>query len=163
MLRTADLLDLRKSSISFCPGRAALSLCGKTGNRTGSIESAVLDDAVALKLLRLICRSKTGPQHLLAMSSCKFRQVWRWAILQLKLDAGKYQPYGIRRGGAVEDFQTYGDAGRLCIRGRWGSIRTAKLYAEEGLRVRQMEALEPESANLIKFWSAEFAKRLKAV
>ena len=71
--------------------------------------------------------------------------------------------YGIRRGGAVEDFALYGDGARLCLRGRWGSIRTAKIYAEEGLRVRQLQEVASSSLAKIDYWAAEFSRRVKTI
>ena len=161
MLRTAELLDLRKSHVSFSQGKASLILSGKTGTRTGALESTVCDDAVALKLLAMLCLSKPGPEKLLNMSSYRFRRQWRWAIEQLGLALKDYQPYGLRRGGACEDFALHGDGARLCLRGRWSSVRTAKVYAEEALRIRQLASMTSDSHATIDFWATNFMTKFK--
>ena len=37
--------------------------------------------------------------------------------LAVALGPSVWQPYGLRRGGACEDWATHDDAGRLCMRG----------------------------------------------
>ena len=163
MLRTAELLELRRSHVSFGLGKASLVLCGKTGTRTGSLESAVIDDAVALRLLRLLCDTKRGPEKLLSGTPYSFRRRWKWAIRSFHLNVLDHQPYGLRRGGACEDFAQFGDGPRLCLRGRWGSVRTARVYAEEALRVRQISELSKESEAAINYWATEFQRRFAAL
>ena len=161
MLRTAEILGLRRDHVSFSLGKASLQLCGKTGSRTGAAESAVVDDAVAVRLLRLLCDNKTGPEKLLSMTEYAFRKKWKWLVQQLLLCPKNYAPYGIRRGGACEDFAVFGDGARLCLKGRWGSIRTARGYAEEALRIRQSASVSAAADKAIEFWSHDFGRRFQ--
>ena len=163
MLRTAEFFDLRRGNVFFHEHKASLMLCGKTGVRSGASESVVCDDSVALQLLQFLCASKSPAENLYSWSATWFRRHWRWAINELRLDVKAYQPYGLRRGGACEDFATFGDGNRLCLQGRWGSVRTAKTYAQEALRVRQQAELTAAQKQKISYWSQVFLKRYNAL
>ena len=163
MLRTAEIFDLRKGNVFFHRHKASLMLCGKTGVRQGASESVVCDDGVALRMLQLVCASKGPADPLYSLSAAWFRRHWKWVIGELLLDTKAYLPYGLRRGGACEDFATYGDGNRLCLQGRWGSVRTAKTYAQEALRVRQQAELSEAQRRKISYWSSVFLKRYNAL
>ena len=120
----------------------------------------VCDDEIALKLLSLICSSKLPGELMLSQGPKWFRRQWKWLVSQLGLDTQSFQPYGLRRGGACEDFAHHGDAARLCLIGRWGSVKTAKLYAQEALRARQHSELSARQLSLVALWSRYFADRL---
>ena len=163
LLRTAELFSLRRDHVSFAAGKASLSLAGKSCARTGQPEEAVCDDGVALKLLLLLCASKAGPELLLNMTEYRFRRLWKEIIEELELCAKAYQPYGLRRGGACEDFSRYGDGGRLMIRGRWSNMRTARIYAQEALRVRQLSEVSDASKAKIAYWGDRFKIRFTSL
>ena len=78
----------------------------------------------------------------MSCTSYAFRKRWKWAIQSLGLRISDYQPYGLRRAGACEDFAKYGDGSR-----------------EEALRVRQVAALPQEITYLIHYWAAVFRDR----
>ena len=80
----------------------------------------------------------------------------KWSIEALKLDPRRFQPYGLRRGGACEDWARFMDAGRLCMRGRWQSIKIAKIYAQEALRLREQSLLSQEHKDLVSYWAKVF-------
>ncbi len=56
--------------------------------------------------------------------------------LPLKLSSKDDQPYGLRRGGACEDWVHFQDVGRLVLLGRWESLKAARICAAEALRIR---------------------------
>lgn len=163
MLRTAEICELKASDVRFYKHKAAISLSGKSAARTGDSESVVVDDAVALRMLRMLCASKQPGELLLGGGGGLFRRRWKWLIGSLQLDSSVYQPYGLRRGGACEDFAVFGDAGRLCLRGRWSSIKTARIYAQEALRVRQLSELSQAQEALIQYWARVFAQRFASL
>ena len=44
-----------------------------------------------------------------------------------------------------------------------GSIRTAKIYAEEGLRIKQMAEVDASASSKADYWAAEFVKRFRTI
>ena len=156
MLRTAEIWELRGTHISFEPRKLAMMLMSKTGNRTGHPETVVVDDFLTVQLVRWLMRSKSPMDRLFSENSATFRRLWKWSIEALKLDPRRFQPYGLRRGGACEDWALFMDAGRLCMRGRWQSIKTAKIYAQEALRLREQSLLSQEHKDLVSHWAKVF-------
>ena len=82
-------------------------------------------------------------------------------ISQLLLDPSVWQPYGLRRGGACEDWATHGDAGRLCMRGRWSQIKTAKIYAVEALLIREASTMSEPHKDRVAYWEKQCAIQLR--
>ncbi|CAK0893795.1 unnamed protein product, partial [Prorocentrum cordatum] len=74
-----------------------------------------------------------GERLLQAVRACTFLRQFSRALEVLKLDAGVFSPYSLRRGGATFDFRSHGRMEKTLMRGRWQSSQTAKLYIQEGL------------------------------
>ena len=157
MMRTAELLGVRAQYISVARGKAAITLMGKTGTRMGAPETVTVDDDLLLALLARLVANKRGTDLLFAGTSSQFRKLWEWGIAQLLLDVTRFHPYSMRRGGATWDWMTYQDAGRLCMRGRWGSIKTAKIYAVEGQRLFDKANLTQAQIALQNSWARRLA------
>ena len=151
MLRTGEMLEMRGAHVSFHGSKASIMLMGKTGVRTGHSESVVVDDPVAVQLLLFLTRGEAPMDKLYSLHSKWFRRQWKWAVCQLKLPSKEYQPYGLRWGGACEDWGHFQDAGSLVLLGRWGSLKAAKIYAVEALRIRDASQLSHEQSALSEF------------
>ena len=53
-------------------------------------------------------------------------------MLRLGLDPAAFTPYCLRRGGATFDFISTGSIDRALIRGRWQSVKCARIYVKQG-------------------------------
>ena len=84
--------------------------------RTGNPESVVLNDVAVVWMLKQLVGVRAPMDRLWPGSTDGFRKIWKWGISQLLLDPSVWQPYGLRRGGACEDWATHGD-GRPCMSG----------------------------------------------
>jgi hypothetical protein len=156
MLRTAEILSIRKCHIAWSRGKASITVLGKTSMRTGHIETVIVEDPLALLILMALCETK-GPMDLMFSGTAyRFRQFWAWGISCIGFDSTAYKPYAIRRGGATEDWARYLDAGRLLMRGRWGSMATARIYAVEGLRVRDSSLVDQMQTDKMLYWGKIF-------
>ena len=52
--------------------------------------------------------------------------------MRLGLDPAAFTPYCLRRGGATFDFISTGSIDRALIRGRWQSVKCARIYVKQG-------------------------------
>ena len=59
MLRTGEITEMRRAHVSFHGSKASIMLMGKTGVRTGHSESVVVDDPIAVGLLKFLTYGKS--------------------------------------------------------------------------------------------------------
>ena len=78
MLRTAEVLAIRSCHVAFTSDRASIVLSGKSAARTGHTETVVVDDAIALLLLRWLARQKQPMEKLNGKTPYAFRKLWKW-------------------------------------------------------------------------------------
>ena len=83
------------------------------------------------------------------MSGPAFRVFFSKGIAALGLTPHGYRPYSLRRGGATHDFLAHRDLQRSVLRGRWGQLRTAKIYITDGAAIIQELKLTPAMHNTI--------------
>ena len=152
MMRTAEILAVRKCHVSWGRGKASITVLGKTAARTGHVETVVVEDPMVLLLLMAVCQMKAPMELLFSGSSHRFRMLWSWGIDAIGFSSEVYKPYAIRRGGATDDWAKFMDAAKLLMRGRWGSINTAKIYAVEGLRVRDQDSVTDSQKEKMAYW-----------
>ena len=60
--------------------------------------------------------------------------------LQLK---GHFLPYSVRRGGATAHFVQDGSLDITCERGRWGNMKTARVYVNTALADKSHQLQPP--------------------
>ena len=61
-----------------------------------------------------------------------FRKAFNFIRDELGLDKG-ISPYSLRRGGATSDFRSHGSLDKTADRGRWGNVRTCRIYVNTAL------------------------------
>ena len=148
-LRVAEILDLSAQCITFgCDHHGGVSLpWTKTSQQRGARESISIDPLVGWLLGIAIRESASG--KILQMSGPAFRVFFSKGIAALGLMAHGYRPYSLRRGGATHDLLTHQDLQRSVLRGRWGQLRTAKIYITDGAAIIQELKLTPAMNNSI--------------
>ena len=138
LLRTGELLAVTVAhvSISRPKGPAVISLgMTKAGKRQGAAESVTIYcEDVCRRLHQWVKThpaktSLTGPSH-------QWRKQFADTLSALSFDKWDFRPYSLRRGGATHQFQLHGAFDRLLVQGRWQSIKTARIYVNEGLSVQ---------------------------
>eukprot|EP00435_Cladocopium_sp_Y103_P074084 s120_g46.t1 len=136
--RTGELLSIKPSNCLIKGDRVLLTLeYTKTGKRDAATESVSFEDsftALALEQvleLRQIQRCTQIPIWL--NSAQNFRNKFNYYMRRFDLQAHAFRPYSLRRGGATALFQESGSIETALLRGRWQSVRVAKIYLTDGL------------------------------
>ena len=64
-----------------------------------------------------------------------FHAAFKRAAAGVGLRHARLTPYSLRRGGATHEYLASKNLERVMLRGRWSSIRTAKIYIEDGAAI----------------------------
>ena len=141
-LRVAEILDLSAQCITLGQDHhGGVSLpWTKTSQQRGAREAISIDDSFVGWLLSIAIRESSSGK-ILQMSGPAFRVFFSKGIAALGLTAHGYRPYSLRRGGATHDFPAHRDL--QLLRGRWGQLRTAKIYITNGAAIIQELKLTP--------------------
>ena len=153
MLRTGELLNLRKQHISFSveSGVAVLTLgFTKGGKRLGVSESVTLTHEVAVRYLRHWLHISTEGQGFCS-SAARWRTLFATGIRELHLQTYDFRPYSLRRGGATWYFSKFGSLDRVMLMGRWQAARTARIYLNESLATLAEMHFAPQKIRLAPF------------
>ena len=99
-------------------------------------------------LAGLKARELAGPaaqrdQPAIGMSPATFQRVFAEVRSLLQLDDQRLTLYSWRRGGASADFRSHGSMETTLLRGRWASVRTARLYVQDAVAEATTLALLP--------------------
>ena len=131
-LRTGEMLDLQMSQIRGDGSFFTLVLTDtKTTKRHHTTEYILLEDEGVLSCVRWARRQKQFGR-LCGASPSQFRKKWRCYVSALHLDPDVFAPYSVRRGGATYDYMQSGSLDRALLRGRWQSLKAARLYVRQG-------------------------------
>ena len=165
LLRTGEILLLQWKHFELHVGHRVGVLVlpnTKSGNRTGTEESVVIDDVYLLELL-VLHRSQSQPgDFLVAGTSGAFRKKLDEAVVNIPLPPGRWRPYSIRRGGATAHFREHGSLDATAIRGRWQHVRTCRIYINDAMTTLAELAEEPDHKNVRK-WQCFLSQRLRQV
>ena len=135
LLRLGELLDATAQGFTIAPDGLSgiLSLpFTEGGQRRGTVESVTLSGPFVLLLVQEELRQLQGPDLFCPLSGGQFRKRFACLLSDLSLISLGYRPYSLRRGGATEYFRTTGNLDLTADRGRWASLRTARIYLNEG-------------------------------
>ena len=139
-LRTGEIMALRWCDITIyeSSGSAMIRLQNtKSQHQTGAGEFVLVRSKQAVRLL-LEARKLHGAaaqrgQPAIGMSQAAFQRVFAEIRSLLQLEGLKLTLYSWRRGGASWDFRSHGSMETTLLRGRWASVRTARLYVQDAV------------------------------
>ena len=103
----------------------------KTTKRHHQTEFVMVDDPAVQACVHW-ARKHRHFGRLVGHSPSQFRKKWKSYITALGLDADEFTPYSLRRGGATYDYIQTGSLDRSLVRGRWQSIKAARIYVRQG-------------------------------
>ena len=137
LLRTGELTGIKASHVSISrtkgPAVVALGLT-KGGKRHGSAESITLyGEDVCRRLFQWVQTARASDS--LTGASHVWRKKFSDTLQALAFHTWDFRPYSLRRGGATHQFRQHGAFDKLITQGRWLSVKTARLYINEGLAV----------------------------
>ena len=146
MLRTVECFTARASQLMVGATSGVFALpMSKSGLRKGAQELVTIDDPAVLFLCRWLLRHRLPGDCISELSLAQTRTFFKRCVAELKLEKFQFTPYSIRRGGASWDFRAHGDINRTVFRGRWDSVRTARIYVVDGtatLAEQQLDATD---------------------
>ena len=147
LLRTGELLDVEKEDILLdASGTGVLCLkATKTSQRTGAREMVRIDDCLVGLFLARAMAGMPAQSRLMPCSADTFKFFFSEVVTLLDAPAA-LRPYSIRRGGATWDFLAHGCVQRTMLRGRWQSLRAARLYVQDGAAALTEVQLSPTCA-----------------
>eukprot|EP00438_Fugacium_kawagutii_P010590 Skav221627 [mRNA] locus=scaffold4037:51236:58385:+ [translate_table: standard] len=163
MLRTGEVLVLRSSNMLCTPrDKQVLISLGMTkgGKRHGAAESVVLGYEPAVDLVKA-WKSVRPASTPLAMSPAQWRGLFAKCLKELRLDSFQFRPYSLRRGGATFWFSKHQNLDKILVQGRWHTLKSARIYLNEGLAVLASMKL-PVSDPRIKPFTSVFFSTLKS-
>ena len=149
MLQTLEVLNLAQATVSLQELSGTLSLrLTKMGQQRGGREYVTSDDPVVVRLLSVQLRRH---ENVWPMSLSAFHSRFQAGCTALKLERFRFQPYSLRRGGATYQYTT--SSLEAMLRGRWASLRTARIYITDGAAALAEQRLSPASRRLIEYYS----------
>jgi hypothetical protein len=154
--RTGELFSAKVGDFDIHPttGMGVWRLpLSKSGQRQGSVESLTINDQWVGLLVYGFCRNKPPGDFLRVASPPQQRLRLNEALAALSFDWG-FRWYSVRRGGATHDYRMTGNLPAIMLRGRWGDMKTARIYLTDGLaraqELRLTDALKQRLEHLAK-------------
>ena len=133
--RTGELFNARVGDFVFDANlkRAVWSLpLSKSGQRFGARESITIDDVWIVHALSNFCRKKWPGDSIRLASPQTMRHRFKTLCSDLHLPEG-IAWYSLRRGGATHLFRITNNLPLVCLIGRWGNQKTARIYVTDAL------------------------------
>ena len=143
-LRTGEILALQWADITIYESSSTAMIRlrdTKSQHQSGAGEFVMVRSRLAVQLLVAARRQhrrsslgrKQSEERALGMSPAAFNRVFAEVRSLLELDGQKLTLYSWRRGGASADFRAHGSMEKTLLRGRWASVRTARLYVQDAV------------------------------
>ena len=157
LLRTGEILNLKPCNCLLSKERGLLTLeFTKTGKRDAATESVVFEDEFTLLALHecLILRKGQGLSAvpIWTTSAANFRNKFAFYMRRFNLEQHAFRPYSLRRGGATAIFQETGSMELALLKGRWQSVRVAKISLTDGLSFLPGLSFTPKARALLQQW-----------
>ena len=149
-LRTRELLSLTWADVQVDTNfSGVISLAHtKVGQRNASFEaSVILDPLVGRLFLRAQAAREPGTGddfYIFAGSEERFYDLFKDALAALGLSSFGFRPYSLRRGGATAYYRATRNMPATIERGRWATVRVARIYINDGL-AKEVELRLPEA------------------
>lgn len=144
-MRTGEIVNLQMTDLALFPQRHAIIVAlPSTKTSKKHMESVeVHDDLLCHFLWEIKSLCPTG--SLVQATPNKFRAKLASFCNFLGLSECNFSAYSIRRGGASYAFAQGEPFDKLLVRGRWQSIKTARIYLDSG-RANLVQLTLPEKA-----------------
>ena len=138
-LRTRELLSLVWNDVHVgADGNGVIALGhAKTGQQTAAFEASVIYDPVVIDLYLLArANAPIGTScdfYIFQGNESRFYDLFARALEVLDLQALGFRPYSLRRGGATAHYRATRNLPATIERGRWATVRVARIYINDGL------------------------------
>ena len=160
--RTGELLTLTRGQVQLGKDEAVIVFSQtKRGQRLGIDEPVVVRDPTVLLVLRFLCAGLEAGDSLLQCSERQLRSAYAHVSCCLDLQRWACRPYSLRRGGATTLFRATGSLDIVSLRGRWGSLITARRYIDDGVATMASIAYTPWQVTQFAILGAELPAWLR--
>ena len=96
----------------------------------------MLDPLIPLLYSRAYAHRAPGTSddfYIFPGSEARFYELFTTAMKEFGLSSYGFRPYSLRRGGATAYFRATRNMGATIERGRWSSLRVARIYINDGI------------------------------
>ena len=113
-------------------GRSVICIdYSKTSVRKFTSESVVISDPFISKILELAKSCSTDDDLVWPFRVDSFGKMF--AAFQSETHTSGYSPYSLKRGGASAHYLHFKSFEKLCVDGRWNSIKAARVYIDSAV------------------------------
>ena len=163
-LRTGEIVNLAPHRIAVDVSRATviLSLPATKTSRQREESVAIEDENLAVLLDHVL--NLGSSDGLLGVSPNQFRSMLRLYCEFLGLQACGFTAYSLRRGGASHAFASGQSFDQLLVKGRWQSVKTARVYLDSGRAQLIQLRLPSEAVHKVSLFGGkvfEFIEQLR--
>jgi len=163
-LRTGEIIQLAPHRIAVDPQlRFVILSLPATKTSKQKDESVSIEDvnlAILVQHVLTLCTTET----LLNVSANQFRAMLKLFCSFLNLEPCGFSGYSLRRGGASHAFASGQTFDQLLVKGRWQSVKTARVYLDSGRAQLIQMRLPSESVCKVQQFSSritEFIEQLR--
>ena len=137
-LRTRELLSLTWADVRVDASGGVISLAHtKVGQRSAAFEASVMLDPLVPRLFQRAraarARGTSENFYVFPGSEARFYELFSSALQALELAEFGFRPYSLRRGGATAYYRATRNMAATIERGRWSSLRVARIYINDGV------------------------------
>jgi len=135
-LRTTEFCRLTVGQLVFNSSLSKMQILfpnSKSAQRTGNVEMVHINRPALVKYCHILTRGKAASERLVPSSAAHFRRVFAVAVSTAGLNAQRFKPYSLRRGGATFHFRKFKSLDRTMEVGRWSELKTARVYINTAL------------------------------
>ena len=161
-LRTMEFVGMQYNQLTFSPSgdRCHLALPRSKGvSRHGGVEGVAVDDALLVRLLRLVTADCNAGDFVIKLTAPQYRTIFDAAVAAVGLPA-TFKPYSLRRGGATWHFRLHGKMSVTMEVGRWSNMRTARTYVNTALMelTEMTDLVSPKVMQASQYFAAILAR-----
>lgn len=149
--RAGELFQAKAGDFVLGPRSGTWTLpLSKGGQRQGVTESILLTDPFVITLLRNFLRFHSPGDPLSKVSGGTQRKRLNDLLLDLKIPF-PFRWYSVRRGGATHAYRTTNNMAAICVKGRWNSLKTARIYISDAVaQLTELQLSEQRMRSLRK-------------
>ena len=157
-LRPGELLAVRAAHFVGEANANVIVLvlpCTKSGSRLQAVkESVLITDSLVVAYVRATIAHLEPGALLYPEGERRFREEFLFACKVAQLPAMGWMPRSLRRGGATSFFLASGCIDKTAVRGRWKSVKTARVYIDQAVAALASCVPSAAQSKAIDWWAA---------